>query len=157
MKDLNNRAKEIIAKIDYITIASVTPEGMPWNTPVYSAFDKDYNFYWGTHIDSQKANNIRNNENVFLVIYDSTVPPGTGEGVFIQAKAQQLSDPDEIQHAYETLRDRRPTPFWKPEAFSEEGPVRLFKAVPQKAWMNDDGEKNGHYIDIRTEIELWKL
>ena len=127
---------------------------MPWNTPVYSAFDKDYNFYWGTHIDSQKAKNIRNNENVFLVIYDSTVPPGTGEGVFIQAKARQLARPDEVQQAYEILRDRRPTPFWKPEAFGEKGPVRLFTAVPQKAWMNDDGEKNGHYIDIRTEIKL---
>ncbi len=154
MKDLSKRAKEIVKKIDYITIASVTPEGMPWNTPVYSAFDKDYNFYWGTHIDSQKAKNIRNNENVFLVIYDSTVPPGTGEGVFVQAKARQLSNPEEIKHAYETLRDRRPTPFWKPEAFSEEGPVRLFTAVPQKAWMNDDGEKNGYYIDVRTEINL---
>lgn len=153
-KDLSKRAKEIIEKIDYITIASMTPEGMPWNTPVYSAFDKDYNFFWGTHIDSQKAKNIRSNENVFLVIYDSTVPPGTGEGVFIQAKAYQLSDPDEIQHAYETLNSRHPDSFWKPEAFSENGPVRLFTAVPQKAWMNDDGEKGSYYIDVRTEISL---
>ncbi|HSX52842.1 MAG TPA: pyridoxamine 5'-phosphate oxidase family protein [Patescibacteria group bacterium] len=154
MKDLSKRAKEIIEKIDYITIASVTPDGMPWNTPVYSAFDKDYNFFWGTHIDSQKAKNIRNDENVFLVIYDSTVPPGTGEGVFIQAKAHQLNGPYEIKHAYKTLIDRHPDSFWGQEAFSEEGPVRLFTAIPQKAWMNDDGEKNGHYIDVRTEIKL---
>lgn len=154
MKDLSKRAKEIIEKIDYITIASVTPEGMPWNSPVYSAFDDDYNFYWGTHIDSQKAKNIQNNENVFLVIYDSTVPPGTGEGVYVQAKSRQLSEPDEIQHAYETLRNRRPTHFWEPEAFSEEGPIRLFIAEPQKAWMNDEDNKKGHYIDTRTEIQL---
>ncbi len=153
-KDLTKRAKEIIKQIDYITIASVTPEGMPWNSPVYSAFDDDYNFFWGTHIDSQKAQNIRNNENVFLVIYDSTVPPGTGEGVYVQAKAKQLRDPEEIQHAYETLKNRRPTPFWDPAAFSESGPVRLFKAVPIKVWMNDDSEKDGHYIDVRTEVSL---
>lgn len=154
MADLSKRAKEIIKQIDYITIASVTPEGMPWNSPVYSASDDNYNFFWGTHIDSQKAQNIRNNENVFLVIYDSTVPPGTGEGVYVQAKAKQLSDPEEIQHAYETLKNRRPTPFWDTAAFSESGPVRLFKAVPMKVWMNDDSEKDGHYIDVRTEINL---
>src|SRR3990167_9578228 len=116
-KDLSKQAKEIIARINYITIASVTPDSKPWNSPVFSAYDDDYNFYWGTHKDSQKAKNIAANENVFLVIYDSTVPPGTGEGVFVQAKARQLSDPDEIQHAYETLRDRRPTPFLNPESF----------------------------------------
>ena len=67
MKDLNKRAKEIIAEIMYVTIASVTEDGMPWNSPVFSAYDDDYNFYWGTHKDSQKAKNIRSNKNVFLV------------------------------------------------------------------------------------------
>ena len=152
MKNFTKRASEIITRIDYVTIASVNSDGLPWNSPVYSAFDKDCNFYWGTHVDSQKAQNIRNNKNVFLVIYDSTVPPGTGEGVYVQAEARQLSDPDEIQHAYDVLKNRRPTPFWNPAAFSEKGPVRLFKAEPQKIWMNDGAQKNGHYIDTRIEI-----
>jgi len=153
-KDLSKRAREIIEKINYITISSVTPDSMPWNSPVYSAFDEDYNFFWGTHKESQKAKNIANNENIFLVIYDSTVPPGTGEGVYVQAKARQLSDPKEIQHAYETLRDRRPTHFWDPAAFSETGPIRLYKAVPQKVWMNDGSQVGGHYVDCRTEVQL---
>jgi general stress protein 26 len=153
MNDLSKRAKEIIAKIQYATIASVTDGGMPWNSPVFSAYDEDYNFYWGTHVDSQKAKNIRANSNVFLVIYDSTVPSGTGEGVYIRATAQQLSDPDEVRHVFNLLQDRHTTPFWDFAAVSS-GPIRLFKAVPKQTWMNDDGHKNGHYIDIRTEITL---
>jgi hypothetical protein len=47
MKDLSRRAKEIIAKIEYVTIASVTNEGLPWNSPVFTAYDEGYNFYWG--------------------------------------------------------------------------------------------------------------
>ena len=154
MKDLSKRAKEIIEKIQYITIASVTENGMPWNSPVFSTYDENFNFYWGTHSDSQKAKNIRANSNVFLVIYDSTVPSGTGEGVYIKATARQISDPGEVRRVFELLKDRHATSFWDFAAVSEEGPIRLFKAVPQQAWMNDDGRKNGHYIDIRTEITL---
>lgn len=154
MKDLSKRAREIIANINYITIASVTPDGLPWNSPVFSGYDKDYNFYWGTHKDSQKAKNIANNENVFLVIYDSTVPPGTGEGVYVKAKAQQIVDPQEVKETFNLLKNRHATDFWDYEAVGADGPVRLYKAVPEKVWMNDDGEKDGHYIDIRTEVKL---
>ncbi len=47
---------------------------MPWNSPVYSAFDKDYNFYWASWKENQHSKNIKENEKVFVVIYDSTVP-----------------------------------------------------------------------------------
>ncbi len=44
--DLTSRAKEIISKIIYINIASVSEDGLPWNTPLYYAFDENYNFFW---------------------------------------------------------------------------------------------------------------
>jgi pyridoxine/pyridoxamine 5'-phosphate oxidase len=154
MKDLAKRAKEIIKQIQYVTIASATKDGMPWNSPVFSANDEDYNFYWGTHKDSQKARNIAANNNVFLVIYDSTVRPGTGEGVYVKAKAHQITDPNEAKRVFELLKSRHATDFWDFAAVSEAGPIRLYKAVPQQAWMNDNGQKKGHYIDIRTEIKL---
>jgi len=154
MKDLNKRAKEIIEEIMYVTIASVTEDGMPWNSPVFSAYDESYNFYWGTHKDSQKAKNIRSNPNVFLVIYNSKVPAGTGEGVYIKATAKEITEPDEVRRIFDLLKTRHATSFWDFEAVSEDGPIRLYKATPQQAWMNDDGRKNGHYVDIRTEIEL---
>lgn len=154
-KDLSKRAKEIIENIRYITIASVTEDGMPWNSPVFAAYDKNYNFYFGTHTDSQKARNIKNNPNVFLAIYDSTVPPGTGEGVYIQATIQQINDLGEIKRLYkEILMPRHDNHFWEIEALYGDGPVRLYKAVPQKAWMNDGDKKDGYYIDVRTEINL---
>ena len=153
MRNLSERAKEIISKIQYVTIASVTEDGLPWNSPVFTAYDENYNFYWGTHSDSQKAKNIRANGKVFLVIYDSRAPSGAGEGVYIKATAQELNDPDEITRAFELLKSRHDAPFWDFAAV-QDGPIRLYKAAPQQVWMNDAGEKDGHYIDIRTEIKL---
>lgn len=150
------RAKEIIEQILYITIASISEDGTPLNTPVFSAYDKNYNFYWGSHRDSHHSKNIRNNENICLVIYNSTVEAGTGKGVYMKAKAKELEDPNDIKFAHNLLQSRRSVPFWKIEEVSGDAPVRLYKAVPEKVWVNEDGETNGTYIDIREEIDIPK-
>jgi Pyridoxamine 5'-phosphate oxidase len=39
-------AKAILSNVIYITLASVGPDGVPWNSPVYAAFDEAYHFFW---------------------------------------------------------------------------------------------------------------
>lgn len=152
--DLAKRAKGIIAKILYITIATVTKDGKPWNSPVYCAFDKDYNFYWASWKENQHSQNIREKKDVFLVIYDSTAPAGTGEGVYILAKAYELENKEEIEKALVFLygrENRKPKPA---SQFLDKHPRRIYKAIPEKVWMNGDGQVDGEYIDIRTEVKL---
>src|SRR5579863_8059693 len=117
MRDLNQRTRQIIAGISYITIASVSVDGKPWNTPVFSAYDQDFNFYWGSHRGSQHSKNINENSNIFLVIYDSTVEAGAGEAVYIEASAIELADPAEIKIAHKLLQDRHAVPYWKLNEF----------------------------------------
>lgn len=111
-------------------------------------------FLLGTYRDSQKSKNIRGNPNIFLVIYDSTAPSGTGEGVYVKAKALELEDPKEIKFAYDLLCARHTAPFWKWEAVQKDAPIRLYKAVPEKVWMNSGERRNGHYVDKRVEVNL---
>ena len=152
--DPNKRAKEIIERVPYVTIATVTKDGLPWNAPVFAAHNKEYNFYWGTYRNSQKSVNIRGNKNVFLVIYDSTAAPGKGEGVYIKATAMELEDPKEIEAAHKLLWDRHVVPYWKLEQVQGDAPIRLYKAVPEKVWISGEGKEKGHYIDTRVEIQL---
>jgi nitroimidazol reductase NimA-like FMN-containing flavoprotein (pyridoxamine 5'-phosphate oxidase superfamily) len=149
------RAKTIISKILYLTIATVTPDGQPWNSPVYSAFDENYNFYWASWKENQHSKNIANNNNVFLVIYDSTAPEGTGEGVYIQAKAFELTDEKEIAHALNFLDGRvnkKKDPETRVRQFQGDYPRRVYKAIPEKVWINNAGEINGNYVDVRIEL-----
>lgn len=148
------KAKAIIEKVIYINIATVTPDGRPWNTPVVAAYDEDYNFYWASWAENEHSKNIRNNPNVFLTIYDSTVPEGTGEGVYIEAKAVELTDRDEIARAVATYYARKNRPPRQPEEFMGDYPRRVYKAVPRQSWVNVDGDINGNYVDQRVEIEL---
>ena len=151
-KQLSRRAQEIIDRILYVTIATVSEAGRPWNSPVFSAHDKELNFYWGSHVDSQHSKNIRATRRVFLVIYDSTVEAGQGEGVYVEASCHEITEPSEIGAAHKILQDRRSVPYWKLNEVTAPAPVRLFKAVPERIWMNDDGERDGQFIDIRKEV-----
>jgi nitroimidazol reductase NimA-like FMN-containing flavoprotein (pyridoxamine 5'-phosphate oxidase superfamily) len=155
-------ARGTIQEIQYITIATIHthidswPMSRPWNSPVYSAFDSDYNFYWVSDRHSQHSKNIRKNPNVFLAIYNSTIPEGTGSGrgVYIQAQARELSNPDEISYAHQLLAGRVGKKFRTPAHFLDDTPRRIYQATPQRAWVNDTEKRNGHLIDIRVEIDL---
>jgi len=156
----DKRSSEIIKQILYITIASVTKDGKPWNTPVYSAFDEELNFYWFSDKNSQHSNNVRDTKNVFLVIYDSTVPEGTGEGVYIQAEVLELNEETEVLGALNVLDTRVGKAKERDFAsYSGDAVLRGYKAIPKRAWMNDDDkDAQGNYIrDIRVELPLDKL
>jgi nitroimidazol reductase NimA-like FMN-containing flavoprotein (pyridoxamine 5'-phosphate oxidase superfamily) len=149
-----NRAKEIMEKILYITIATTNESGQPWNSPVYSAFDENYNFYWASWRNNQHSENIRQNSKVFLVIYDSTAPESTGEGVYVQAKAFELGDEEEITRGLKALDDRVNKNPHNPKDFMGKYPRRVYKAVPEKFWLNKDGDIDGNYVDVREEVEI---
>jgi hypothetical protein len=40
------RAQEIVRSLLYVTVATTSSVGEPWNSPVYSAYDDRGNFYW---------------------------------------------------------------------------------------------------------------
>ena len=91
MSDIHNKkAVEIIKKIIYITLATVTKDGQPWNSPLYSAYGKNLNFYWSSDRKSVHSSNIKTNNKVFCVIYDSTMKEGTGEGVYFAGKSRTV-------------------------------------------------------------------
>ncbi len=146
-----DKAREIIDKVIYATLATVSESGQPWNSPVFSAYDSESNIYWGSYKDSQHSKNIKANGKVFIVTYDSTAPAGTGAGVYIKATATELSDSNEIALAHKLLEERRRVPYWKLEQI-QAGPIRLYKAVPEKMWLNDEGDVDGNYIDILKEV-----
>jgi nitroimidazol reductase NimA-like FMN-containing flavoprotein (pyridoxamine 5'-phosphate oxidase superfamily) len=156
----NQRAAEIIKEILYITIASVSADGQPWNTPVYSAFDKDLNFYWFSDKNSQHSQNVRGNNKVSLVIYNSTVPEGTGEGVYLQCTVKELNSPEEILAAKGVLDERVGKEKERnAQNYMGDNVLRGYKATPVQAWMNDDEkDENGNYVrDIRVEVTLEAL
>ncbi len=153
--DPAQRARAIIAEIPYLTIATATKEGSPWNSPVYTAYDEQYNFYWVSSPKAQHSKNIAENDRIFIVIYNSSAAEGTGEGVYIAARAFTLTDADEITRALQ-LHSKRKGAGKEPRPaadFLGPKPRRVYKAVPEKFWINTGERIDGHYVDARVEID----
>lgn len=68
--DKTEKAKKIITSNLYMTIATVTKDGLPWNTPVYYAFDESYAFYWYSRKNTKHSQLIAENSNVAVAIFD---------------------------------------------------------------------------------------
>ncbi len=154
MTDQNSeKARKIIADNKYITFATASKDGVPWVTPVYSARDiKTYTFYWISPKNTLHSQLIRNNEQIAIVIFDSRAPEGTGEGVYIRAKAYELDDPKEIETATKLLygrKDKTPRPVTH---FIGESPRRIYKGIPEKFWINIGEYVGGYFNDSRIEV-----
>lgn len=150
----NPKAKSILEHTIYATLATVDANGNPWNSPVYCVYDDSYNFYWASDMQSQHSQNIRANGKVFIVIYDSTAPWGTGTGVFIQAEAREVTDPEEVAKACQLRMSRVPDAKQPTEDFLGDRPRRIYCATPQHMWTNEDSERDGYFIDVRKEAAV---
>lgn len=150
--DLNVRARKIIEENVYITIATATLDGDPWISPLWAVHDKTYNFYWGSPVNTRHSRLIKENERASVVIFDSKAPEGTGEGVYFQGIASEISDEKELGGVIKLMfKENRPT-----TDFTGTAPRRLYKFIPSKAWMNAGDEADGYFDDHKIELNILK-
>ena len=153
--DYEVRAVDILGRIQYATLATVNKDGTPWNSPVFALHDNQVCMYWFSDKAGRHSRNIQRSGYVCIVVYDSTVPEGQGEGVYIQAKAYVLEDPEEIRRVRALKKG-----FGNddPASFMGKGIRRVYKAVPQAAWMNEAQIEQGVFIrDYRVKLSLASL
>lgn len=152
---LTEKAKAEINARMYLTLATVDENSAPWNAPVYAAFDKKYHFYWMSSLTSQHSKNIRFNNKTFSIIYNSTVPEGTGFGVYLRGESFELdsSNIDKINHGIAVMEarvhsiDRPPASDYLPP-----NPRRVYEFIPRQIWVNIVVSEYGKNIDKRLDI-----
>lgn len=150
----NQKAQSVLDSIKYITIATVSPDGQPWNTPVAAfRFENDYTFYWASWQDNQHSKNIRANGKTFVVVYDSTPADNQpSAGVYLLGLAFELTEKQEVVQAALVFKD---DPYNTSDGKQYLGDYarRIYKFVPQQIWMNDDNEINDNFVDVRVEAQ----
>ena len=154
MSENSRLAQAILSQLAYITLSTATKDGVPWNAPVYAAFDEAYTFFWVSAKYARHSQNIRANQRIAIVVYDSTVPPGTGKGVYMEARAYELTDSRECRHAFAYLRRRG----WEhpPSVDMVVGATLrgVYKAVPENIWISAV-DSNG--LDGRVEVDVLEM
>jgi len=150
---LTVKAKKTLHNQIYLTLATVTPQHLPWNTPVYTAFNQQYQFFWMSRKLAQHSKNLQINHQVFAVAYDSTLPHGEGFGVYLQGRGRVLNDNIEIRRAIKIMGRRLgKTRFPNPANFQRSNARRVYEFTPQHVWVNYVKNMHGQMLDGRVEI-----
>jgi len=82
-QDLESVTKNIIDSMMYMVLGTADASGQPWVSPVYFASAGYKQFYWVSSPEAKHSQNIAVRSQVSIVIFDSRVPIGTGQGVYI--------------------------------------------------------------------------
>jgi uncharacterized protein YhbP (UPF0306 family) len=83
-------AKAIIDANLYMVLGTADPDGVPWVSPVYYAPADYRHFFWVSRPKATHSRNLERRAEVSIVIFDSSVPIGTGQGVYMKAVAARL-------------------------------------------------------------------
>lgn len=94
IRDLADLARSIVDANLYMTLGTADRDGRPWVSPVYFASADYIDFYWISDPASTHSRNLADRAHASIVIFDSQVPPGSGEAVYMSAEAVEVSGLD---------------------------------------------------------------
>jgi hypothetical protein len=141
--------RTIIDSNQYLTLATTDLDGRPWVTPVWFADDGPGRFLWVSRPEARHSRNLRSRPDVALVVFDSTVAIGTGQGLYAEGRAAEMAEVD-VPAGIERFSARSLAMGgvgWSDADVTGDAPFRLYAAVVSSAWMLD-----GH--DHRVEVDL---
>ena len=90
MTDFAQAGRGIVDAALYMVLATSDRSGRPWPAPVYFAHRDYRELIWVSKPEAAHSLNIEARPEVGIVIFDSSVPIGTGQGVYMSASAGEL-------------------------------------------------------------------
>jgi hypothetical protein len=85
-------AREIIDTNRYMTLATADGDGRPWAAPVWYAHQGYTDLLWVSRPGARHSRNLAVRPELAIVIFDSTVPEGSGQAVYVEALAEEVDE-----------------------------------------------------------------
>ena len=154
-QNLEEIARTIIDSILYMVLGTADESGHPWTSPVYFASKSYQEFYWMSSPDVTHSRNILVRPEISIVIFDSGVPVGQGQAVYMSAVAEELVGA-ELDRGLQIYNGRFQNPaehgvrVIAPENVRAPALYRLYRAVAHEHWVLDPA---GH-PDHRTPVNV---
>jgi nitroimidazol reductase NimA-like FMN-containing flavoprotein (pyridoxamine 5'-phosphate oxidase superfamily) len=146
-------ARRIVDANRYMVLATADATGRPWASPVYFANSGYDEFFWVSSPEATHSRNIAARPQVGIVVFDSQVPIGTGQGVYMAALAEQVADAAELARGMEVFSRRSLAHggvAWTPNDVQGEGEaaIRLYRATAADHWVLAKDGRPDHRIGV---------
>lgn len=138
--ELVRTARRIIDSNSYLTLATADAHGKPWASPVWFACDNYIDFIWISRQTTRHSVNISERPQVGLVIFDSTAPIGSGQGVYVEAFAEKVpeSDLESALAIFSAASVAEGGGHWQLTTITGAAEFRLYRAEASAHFLLDD-------------------
>ncbi len=143
-------ARTIIDSNDYMVLATADESGLPWASPVWYAPEEYQELFWVSSPEVRHSRNLAARPELGIVIFDSTVPVGAGQGVYMSAVAEQLSD-DDLDRGIEIFSRRseaQGAEAWTRDRVVPPAHLRLYRATVSEHSMLDPAASRDQRIPV---------
>ncbi|WP_161632134.1 pyridoxamine 5'-phosphate oxidase family protein [Nakamurella lactea] len=146
-------AGDVVEANKYLVLATATPGGTPWVTPVYFAHDDFASFWWVSRPLARHSRLISMNPQVAITVFDSSVPVGRAAAVYAEAWAAQCSDSDARREigSYSERSQQHGNRPWTVDDVSGDAEFRLYRARTARLWLLADDGGPDHRIPIALD------
>jgi hypothetical protein len=155
-RELDVQARRIVAGNKYLTLSTADAAGRPWASPVYFTPEGDDRFLWVSSPGARHSLNIAARPEVAFAIFDSTVPIGHGEAVYVSARAA-LVPAAELEQSAGVFAARFPElAGFTARELRPPAPLRLYRAVASECsvLLRGADPRNPTGIDARVLVNL---
>jgi hypothetical protein len=131
-------ARAIVDGNSYMTLGTAEAEGSPWVSPVWYAPASYREFFWVSKPDARHSLNIAVRPEVAIVIFDSTVPIGTGQAVYMAVRAEEVTASGDIDRGMAVFSTRSVPQGgreWAPSDVARSARLRLYRALASEQFV----------------------
>jgi hypothetical protein len=147
-------ARSIVDGNLYMVLATADESGRPWASPVYFAHANYREFFWISSPQATHSRNIRVRPQVGLVIFDSQVGIGSGQGVYVAGTADE-TPAEELERGIGIFSRRSLATGGAPFTTADVGaraPFRLYRVVAaEHSMLAKDGSPD-HRVPVVAEL-----
>jgi Pyridoxamine 5'-phosphate oxidase len=143
LSDAAARLRAIVDSNQYLTLGTADAVGRPWVSPVWFAHQEYEHYYWVSSPEARHSRNVGARPQVSIVIFDSRVPVGNAEAVYLVASAAEV-DGDDVGPGMEIFSARSQAAgsrAWDETEVAPPARLRLYRAVAEELFVLGSGDQ----------------
>jgi uncharacterized protein YhbP (UPF0306 family) len=156
--ELADVARRVIDANKYMALGTADEAGHPWVSPVWFASEDYWNFHWVSSPDAKHSRNLAAHSEVAIAIFDSSVPVGGAQAVYMKGVAKELTGAELEQglEVFDRVSERDIDRRWGLDDVQGSALFRLYRAIVSEHWLLIAGRdpERGSGVDRSERVSL---
>jgi uncharacterized protein YhbP (UPF0306 family) len=156
--ELADVARSVIDANRYMALGTADEAGHPWVSPVWFASEDYRNFHWLSSPDAKHSRNLAARPEVAIAIFDSSVPVGGAQAVYMKGLAMELTGAELEQglEVYDRVSREDVGRAFGLDDVQGSALFRLFRATVSEHWVLIPGRDpdRGSGVDRSERVPL---